>query len=162
MSKTIHELHLNNMALYINDRMSTNDSKNRILFEIALLSEQNVKIKAVEYFMNIPDAKYLCHLVLSNQFKKQFHRVKGTQGNARAMTVSYIESDKKPGAYYYQIKIDNGKGKERENGFTQLEKKDSGLYFKLTEEDMTICSLLIRDRIFVNEINFYKNEVKSL
>jgi len=141
------------LQFVVNDRMNIDKSKNRILFEISSLSEDNHKIKTVEYFMDIDDCKYLCFLVLNDKFYKEFHKVRGKDGIARAITIS-----KKPykNEFYYSIKIDKGTGSSKNNGFTNFENKDEGLYYNISNEDMIKLCLAIKDRIFQRELLFLK------
>jgi hypothetical protein len=149
MNLTIYK-HFNpssHVALYVNDRMSTDDDKNRILFEIAQLNSNNEKINSVIYFMTIHDAKLLCFRLLKDKLKpgEEFHRVKGRSGQARAITI-------KRETVGIKIKIDNGRGPQKNNGFTTFKEKTGKAYISLNEDSMYTLCLCLKDRIFQREL----------
>lgn len=150
------------LQLVVTDKMNVDDGKNRILFEISQLSEDNKKINTVEYFMEIEDCRYLTYLILQDkfQFREPFKRVRGKDGVARSFYVEkMLYKEKTP---YYAMKIDKGSGSQHENGFTNFQKRESSLYYNLSVEDMTKLALNIRDRIMQRELFFlYLNTIKE-
>lgn len=144
----------NRLQFVVNDRMNIDKNKNRILFEISSLSIDNHKIKTVEYFMNIEDCKYLCHLILNDKLSNNFSKVRGKEGKARGITISRKIYENK---FYYSIKIDKGFGTSKSNGFTNFESKEEGLYFNISSEDMIKLCLTLKDRIFQRELLFINN-----
>lgn len=143
------------MALFINDRMNIEEDKNRLMFEIAQMNENNTKVNSVAFFMEIIDAKYLSHLILNRQFAVPYNIVRGKEGKVRAITIS--KDNKYEG--YYTIKIDNGTGIAQPNGFTKASRDKITLYFNLTTENMEKAMIEIRDRININNIMFEVNDI---
>jgi len=150
--KTIHEIHNKTLGLdfYINDRMSPNEDKNRILF---VLRNNGYEFL---YFMDILEAEYLINRVLTGRFptNQQYTRSKGKDGAARAITIARLESTKKPGTTYYQIKIDKGTGIPHDNGFTPFQEKEGGRYITISEREMEELMIKIQKRIRLNEFLF--------
>lgn len=151
MNLTIYEFHnpSTKMSLFVNDRMNIEEDKNRILFEIAKLNDYGKKVYSVLYFMEIPEAKLMCYKILRDKLfpGETFHRVRGKYGSARAITLSRTDKG-------LNIKIDNGTGRERENSFTEFNKKTGFGYIELDEDEMYKMCLCINDRIMQREISF--------
>lgn len=151
MNLTIYEFFnpSTKMSLYVNDRMSMEDEKNRIIFEIAKLNEFGKKTYSVVYFMDIPEAKLLCYKILKDKFfpGEAYHKVRGKHGSARAITLNRTDKG-------LNIKIDNGTGRERENSFTEFNKKTGFGYTELDEDEMYKLFLCIQDRILQREMCF--------
>lgn len=150
------------LQLVVNDKMNIDEGKNRILFEISQLSDDNRKINAVEFFMEIEDCSYLTYLVLQDklQFGIPFMLVRGKGGVARSFSVEKMIYKEK--TTYYAIKIDKGTGNQLENGFTNFQKRESSLYYNLSVEDMIKLALNIQKRIMQRELIFlYLNEIKK-
>ncbi|WP_459195721.1 hypothetical protein [Wukongibacter baidiensis] len=162
MTTEIYKIHSikHKLMFVVNDRMNIDSSKNRILFEIALLNSDNHKVKNVEFFMEVIDAKYLCHMISNNLFivDSPFELVRGKDGKARSFSI--IKKIYKQ-SHYYSIKIDNGSGKAKENGFTNFQNKESGLYYNLSSEQAIKMSLILKDRIFQRELIFLMDSNKG-
>ena len=149
-----------NLALYINDKMNPEDEKkNRIYFEIAQHNSTNNKIAEVFYFMEILDAKYIAHRILSGQFSvgELYNKVRGKNGEARAFSTTRQPNPERAGSTMYTIKIDTGSGTVKEGGITALQVKEKTFYYNMTEETMMKAMIQIRDRIFIREYIWMQN-----
>lgn len=157
MNKTIAEFHnkLTHMSFFINDRMSEDKDKNRIMFEIAQMNDSNEKVNSLVFFMETTDAKYLAHRILNNELTEPFNRVRGKDGKVRTITIS--QDNTRPD--YYTIKIDNGTGIAQANGFTKASKDKVTLFYNLPAESMKKAMLETRDRILLNTLIF---EIKKI
>lgn len=150
--KTIHEIHNKSLSMdfYVNDRMSTNEDKNKILFVLRSNSLEFL------YFMDILEAEYIINRVLTGRFpiNQKYQRSKGKDGTARAITIARLDSSKIPGTTYYQIKIDKGTGTAEDNGFTPFLQKEGGRYITISEREMEELMIKIKKRIRKNELIF--------
>jgi len=160
MNNEIYKTHnsKHKLMMVVNDRMNIEESKNRILFQISKLNNSNEQIETVEFFMSILDAKYLCHMLINDLFDfesdSDFSLVRGKTGKVRSFN---LVKKKHKNSRYYSVQIDNGSGQAKENGYTNFQKKEKGLFYSLSSEQAIKMSLALKDRIFQRELIFLTN-----
>ncbi|WP_113675775.1 hypothetical protein [Vallitalea guaymasensis] len=149
--KRINKKH--QLQFFIKDRIKPSDeNKNRLIFKIDKLTSENKVKYSVEYFMDIEDVRYLCYLILNDKITNDeiFHKVRGKEGNARAITIKMNKGENSGKIiHYYTIKIDNGSGTEKINGYTPFQTLTAQLFYSISIEDAVKMALAINERITI-------------
>lgn len=136
--------------------MSPIEEKNSIVLEMKQLDQNHRQIRGFVYFMDILEAEFIANRILTGRFpiNQKYEHTKGIGGKARTISIMKRENDNNDRSIYYQIKIDNGIGTPKENGFTSFEVKEGHLYMQVSETEIEKAMISIQKRIRLRELLF--------
>ena len=147
--------------LDISDLMNfSQPKKNRIVFTLVdYQPDHKIEGKSpyVCHYTDPGSAKTLCWQIMTGKLIDNFQEFKGSNGQARVLTIS-VDRKSRP-KYPYSIKIDVGEGKELESGIVQMVKRERGISINLSEFDMIRLAITLLDYIRAKEFAYFTDPI---